>query len=176
MCRKKKYVHIYLFFICDKTSEVDFYVVQSLVMKIVSGRCSHLDLFSKISRGNMSNYAYAYKKVNNIWRAEKAIEFHLHRIFQGIKKKKKIKCLKSLNLLFSCDSSSWLDWSSTKELPIFRTSKNHLMLHCFQCLFFTSDNNRGNRKKLQERKKREKRNYNFTKEEMKHYQEECLPY
>lgn len=66
MCRKKKYVHIYLFFICDKTSEVDFYVVQSLVMKIVSGRCSHLDLFSKISRGNMSNYAYAYKKVNNI--------------------------------------------------------------------------------------------------------------
>lgn len=50
------------------------------------------------------------------------------------------------------------------------------MLHCFQCLFFTSDNNRGNRKKSQERKKREKRNYNFTKEEMKHYQEECLPY
>lgn len=155
MCRKKKYVHIYLFFICDKTSEVDFYVVQSLVMKIVSGRCSHLDLFSKSPEEICQIMHMLTKKLTTYEEQRKLLSFTCTGFFKASKKK---KCLKGLNLLFSCGSSSWLDWSSTKELPIFRTSKNHLMLHCFQCLFFTSDNKRGNRKKItREKKEREKK-------------------
>lgn len=90
MCRKKKYVHIYLFFICDKTSEVDFYVVQSLVMKIVSGRCSHLDLFSKSPEEICQIMHMLTKKLTTYEEQRKLLSFTCTGFFKASKKKKNV--------------------------------------------------------------------------------------